>query len=47
MKSLTEYLTLNLPARMAFLNITPQVEEAVLRSGARGRTRSGNSPVPR
>jgi len=35
MKSLTEYLTLNLPARMAFLNITPRVEEAVARSGVR------------
>jgi len=35
MKSLTEYLTLNLPARMAFLNITPRVEEAVTRSGVR------------
>jgi len=35
MKSLTEHLTFNLPARMAFLNITPQVEELVLRSGIR------------
>jgi secondary thiamine-phosphate synthase enzyme len=33
MKSLTEHLTFNLPARMAFLNITPQVEEIVVRSG--------------
>jgi secondary thiamine-phosphate synthase enzyme len=33
MKSLTEHLTFNLPARMAFLNITPQVEELVRRSG--------------
>jgi len=33
MKSLTEYLTFNLPARMGFVNITPQVEEAVARSG--------------
>jgi secondary thiamine-phosphate synthase enzyme len=33
MKSLTEHLTFNLPARMAFLNITPQVEEIVARSG--------------
>ena len=32
MKSLTEHLTFNLPARMAFLNITPQVEDAVRRS---------------
>jgi secondary thiamine-phosphate synthase enzyme len=35
MKSLTEHLTFNLPARMAFLNITPQVEELVARSGIR------------
>ena len=33
MKSLTEYLTFNLPARMAFENITPKVEEIVRRSG--------------
>ncbi len=33
MKALTEYLTFNLPARMAFLNITPEVEEVVIRSG--------------
>ena len=33
MTSLTEYLTFNLPARMAFENITPQVEEIVRRSG--------------
>ena len=33
MKSLTEHLTFSLPARMAFLNITPQVEAAVARSG--------------
>lgn len=35
MKSLTEYLSFNLPARMAFLKITPQVEELVTRSGIR------------
>ncbi len=35
MKSLTEYLTFNLPARLAFLNITPQIEELVARSGIR------------
>jgi secondary thiamine-phosphate synthase enzyme len=35
MKSLTEYLTFSLPARMAFLNITPQIEELVARSGIR------------
>ena len=32
MKSHTEYLTFNIPARMDFLNITPQVEEAVRKS---------------
>ena len=35
MKSLTEYLTFTLPERMAFLNITPQVEEVVRRSGVK------------
>ncbi len=33
MKSHTEYLTFNLPARMAFLNITPRIEEIVHDSG--------------
>jgi hypothetical protein len=33
MKSLTEYLTFNIPARMAFENITQQVAEAVRKSG--------------
>ena len=33
MKSLTEYLTFTVPERMAFVNITPQVEEAVKKSG--------------
>ena len=33
MKSYTEYLTLNIPSKMAFVNITPQVEEAVRKSG--------------
>jgi secondary thiamine-phosphate synthase enzyme len=32
-KSRTEYLTFSIPARMAFVNITPQVEEVVRRSG--------------
>jgi secondary thiamine-phosphate synthase enzyme len=32
-KSITEYLTFNLPARMAFLNITPQLEQIVQKSG--------------
>ena len=37
MKSYTEYLTFNIPARMAFVNITPQVEEAVAEErGQRG-----------
>jgi secondary thiamine-phosphate synthase enzyme len=35
MKSYTKHLTFNLPARMAFLNITPQVEEIVRDSGVR------------
>ena len=33
MKSQTEYLTFNIPSKMAFVNITPQVEEVVRRSG--------------
>jgi secondary thiamine-phosphate synthase enzyme len=33
MKSQTEYLTFNLPARMEFVNITRQVEEVVQKSG--------------
>lgn len=33
MKSQTEYLSFNLPARMQFVNITRQVEEAVRKSG--------------
>jgi secondary thiamine-phosphate synthase enzyme len=32
-KSHTEYLTLNVPSQMAFVNITPQVEEALRKSG--------------
>ena len=35
MKSLTRYLTFEIPARMDFVNITPQVEEAVRDSGVR------------
>ncbi|MBR9804569.1 YjbQ family protein [bacterium] len=35
MKSHTEYLTFNLPARMAFENITPKIEEIVRASGVR------------
>jgi secondary thiamine-phosphate synthase enzyme len=33
MKSRTEYLTFNIPARMGFVNITPQVAEVVRESG--------------
>jgi len=33
MKSHTEYLTFNIPARMDFLNITPKIEEIVHESG--------------
>jgi secondary thiamine-phosphate synthase enzyme len=33
MKSLTEHLTFNIPARMEFRNITPEVAAAVKRSG--------------
>ena len=33
MKSHTEYLWMNVPERRAFVNITPQVEEAVRKSG--------------
>ncbi len=35
MKSHTIYLTMNVPARMDFANITPEVEEAVRNSGIR------------
>ena len=35
MKSHTEHLTFNLPARLAFENITPQVVEIVRKSGVR------------
>jgi len=33
MKSETEHLTFNIPARMGFVNITPQVEQVVRQSG--------------
>src|SRR5271166_3480348 len=33
MKAFTEYLTLNVPARMGFVNITPRLAERVTRSG--------------
>ena len=35
MKSHTEYLTFNLPARMEFLNITSEIEAALQKSGIR------------
>jgi thiamine phosphate synthase YjbQ (UPF0047 family) len=35
MKSHTEYLTFNIPSKMAFVSITPQVEEAVRKSGVK------------
>jgi len=35
MKSHTEYLTFHIPARMAFENITPQVEDIVRKSGVK------------
>jgi len=35
MKSLTEHLTFEIPARMGFVNITPRVAEIVARSGVR------------
>ena len=35
MKSQTEYLTFNIPARMDFLNITREVEQVVKKSGVR------------
>ena len=35
MKSYTEHLTMNVPERMAFVNITPRVEEAVRKSAVR------------
>lgn len=33
MKSYTEYLTVNVPARMDFVNITPEIEAALQKSG--------------
>jgi thiamine phosphate synthase YjbQ (UPF0047 family) len=35
MKAHTQYLTMNIPSKMAFENITPQVEEAVRQSGVK------------
>ena len=33
MKSLTEYLTLTVPGKMAFVNITSRVADAIRKSG--------------
>ena len=35
MKHLTEYLQMNVPARMGFVNITPQLQEAARKSGVK------------
>ena len=35
MKSHTEYLTFNIPSKMAFENITPNVEEVIRKSGVK------------
>ena len=35
MKSRTDYITLEIPSKMAFVNITPKVEEVVRRSGVK------------
>jgi secondary thiamine-phosphate synthase enzyme len=35
MKSYTDYLTFDIPSKMAFVNMTPQVEAAVGKSGIR------------
>jgi len=35
MKSVTEYLTFNIPTRRAFMNITDRVQEIVGKSGTR------------
>ena len=35
MKTYRETLTLNIPEQMAFVNITPQIEAAVKKSGVR------------
>src|SRR5215472_12967075 len=35
MRSHTEYLTMNVPTQMGFVNLTPQVEAAVRKSGVR------------
>ena len=35
MKSYTKYLTLNVPGKMTFVNITPEVADAIRASGVR------------
>ena len=35
MKAHTEYLTFNIPSKMAFVNITSQVQDAVTKSGVK------------
>ena len=35
MKTLTKYLTMNVPGKMGFVNITPQVAQAVNKSGVK------------
>ena len=35
MKSATQYLTMNVPSRRGFVNLTPEVERVVLESGVR------------
>ena len=35
MRSHTEYLTMNVPTRRAFVNLTPKIEAAVKKSGVR------------
>ena len=35
MKSITRYMTFKVPERMGFVNITPEVSEAVQESGVR------------
>src|ERR1700748_233321 len=43
MKSKTEYLTFNLPGRMGFVNITPEVERIVKARGVREGLVLGNA----
>ncbi len=48
MKSFTEYLTFDIPERMAFLNITPDLERIVMGSGVgEGRPPRGPAPMAR